>query len=287
MLGNELRQALHAGQRVYGVAVEGYGQPRWPRFFSDLGLDFIFLDNEHTPLNRETAAWAMEAYAAHGIAPLLRIPELSASLAAAGMDAGAHGIIAPYVETAAQVRALVGAVKRRPLKGEALRRWAEEGSLPTGDTPDYLQRFNENSVLVIMIESRDGIDNLPDLLAVGGVDAVLIGPHDLSISLGIPEQYDDDRFTAALREIVGRCSEHGIAAGVHYNAGSLERAVDWLKLGFSFICHRTDTLYIARGIYEELGHLRRALGDMSGDSVAPSDLLGAGGHASVTSQQNG
>lgn len=285
MRGSELRQALHAGANVYGMAFEGYGQPRWPRFFSDLGLDFVFLDSEHTPMNRETAAWAMEAYAAHGIAPLLRIPELSGALAAAGIDAGAHGIIAPYVETVDQVRTLVDAVKRRPLKGEALRRWTEQGVLPPGDTPAYLQRYNQNNVLVIMIESRDGIDNLPELLAVDGVDATLVGPHDLSISLGIPEQYDDDRFTAALGEIVTCCREHGIAAGVHYNAGNLERAADWLRLGFSLVCHRTDTLYIARGIHEELGYLRRAQGDVSDDTVAPSDLFGAGGHTSVTSQQ--
>jgi 2-keto-3-deoxy-L-rhamnonate aldolase RhmA len=72
MRGSELRAALRAGRRVYGIAVEGYGQPRWPRFFSNLGLDFVFMDNEHTPLNRETMAWAAQAYAGHNIAPLLR-----------------------------------------------------------------------------------------------------------------------------------------------------------------------------------------------------------------------
>ena len=98
MRGKELRQALTAGQRVYGIAAEGYGQPRWPRLFARLGLDFVFLDNEHTPLNRETVAWAAQAYAANGVAPLLRIPEASPCQAAMGLDLGAHGIIAPYVE---------------------------------------------------------------------------------------------------------------------------------------------------------------------------------------------
>src|SRR5690606_24051230 len=198
MRGRDLRQALRAGRRVYGIAVEGYGQPRWPRFFSGRGLDFVFMDNEHTPLNRETMAWAAQAYAAQDIAPLLRIPELSASLAAIGVDLGAHGIIAPYVETVEQVKALIGAVRYRPLKGAAMQQMLDGGSAPCHKTADYQHGYSPDAVLIIMIESTASIANLPALLAPSGVDGVLIGPHDLSISLGIPEQYDDPRFTGAL-----------------------------------------------------------------------------------------
>ena len=122
----------------------------------------------------------METYAAYGIAPLLRIPEISAALATAG-------IIAPYVETIEQVRTLIGAVKLRPLKGQRLRHWLQENSSPPGDTPDYLRHFNRDNVLVIMMEFSEGIDNLSELLIVEGVHAVLVGHHDLSISLGIPK----------------------------------------------------------------------------------------------------
>ena len=121
MRGRDLKTTLQAGKRVYGIAVEGYGQPRWPSFFANINtIDYVFMDSEHSPNNRETIAWAAQCYAAYGIAPLLRIPDISPSQAAMGMDAGAHGIIVPYIETVEQAKAMVGAVKYRPLKGVAL-----------------------------------------------------------------------------------------------------------------------------------------------------------------------
>ncbi|MEO1443981.1 MAG: aldolase/citrate lyase family protein, partial [Chloroflexota bacterium] len=172
MQGRELKQTLQAGKRVYGINLEGYGQPRWPRFFADMNIiDYVFMDSEHSPNNRETIAWAAQCYAAYGIAPLLRIPEISPAQAAMGIDAGAHGIIVPYVETLEQVKQMVGAVKYRPLKGKALQTALDTGVFPGEQTRDYLPEFNPDAFLVIMIESQTGIDNLEEMLAFGGVDA--------------------------------------------------------------------------------------------------------------------
>jgi 4-hydroxy-2-oxoheptanedioate aldolase len=259
MRGAELRAALHAGRRVYGIALEGYGSPRWPRFFANRGLDYIWLENEHTPLNRETFAWAAATYDSLNIAPLLRIPEPTAALAAQGVDAGAHGIIAPYVETMTQVKAIVGAVKYRPLKGEALRRALDEGVFPNPETRAYLDGFNPDAVVVIMIESPAGVAALPDLLRVPGVDAVLIGPHDLTVSHGIPEQYDHPVFAAACQRIIQVCHEHRVGVGLHYFLRDLEKAVTWANWGFNFMSHRGDTLYIADGAEVELATLRGRL----------------------------
>jgi 2-keto-3-deoxy-L-rhamnonate aldolase RhmA len=128
-----------------------------------------------------------------------------------------------------------------------------------------------------MIESPTGIDNLPSLLAPGGVDAVLIGPHDLSISCGIPEQYDHPRFTEAMREIIRHCQAAQVGVGVHYVSGPTERYLEWQSWGFNLICHRSDTLYVARGIRDELGGLRAAL---EGDGATrDADRIGSSGHA--------
>ncbi len=277
MRGSELREALRAGRRVYGTAIEGYGQPRWPRFFGGLGLDFVFMDNEHTPLNRETMAWAAQAYAAQGIAPLLRIPELSASLAAIGVDLGAHGIIAPYVETVEQAKALIGAVKYRPLKGAALQHILDSGVAPSDETAAYLPGYNPDAVLIVMIESPAGIANLPALLSLGGIDGVLIGPHDLSISSGIPEQYDHPLFAASLQEIIAQCQRYSVGVGIHYVSGPTERYLEWASWGFNLICHRSDTLYVARGIQEDLGGIRAALD--GGGAAGDADRIGGTGHA--------
>ena len=260
MRGQTLRSTLKQGERVYGMAVQGYGQPQWPRLFSRIGLDFVFMDSEHTPQNRETIAWAAEAYAANGIAPLLRIPEPSATLAAMGLDAGAHGIIVPYVETVAQVKAVVGAVKYRPLKGAALEEALDTGRFPNPETRAYLHDYNRDSVLVIMIESPAGIAALPELLRVPGVDVVLMGPHDISVSHGVPEQYDHPVFRAAIQQVITTCNQAGVAVGIHYIAGDVERAQEWIEWGCTFISQRSDTLFTIDGARAELSILAERLG---------------------------
>ncbi|MCB9450670.1 MAG: aldolase [Anaerolineaceae bacterium] len=278
MRGRDLKQALLAGKRVYGIAVEGYGQPRWPRFFAGLGvIDFVFMDSEHSPNNRETIAWAAQCYAAYGIAPLLRIPEISPSQAAMGLDAGAHGIIVPYVETREQVKAMVGAVKYRPLKGKALETALDTGVFPSDATRDYLPGYNPDAFLVIMIESPAGIANLADMLAFGGVDAVLVGPHDLSISLGIPEQYDHPQFIAALDGIIRTCQAHQTAVGMHLIFGTLEDRLAWVQRGFNFVSVRGDTLFIAQGAQHELTTIRSAV--EGGEPSGITSDIGAAGHS--------
>ena len=277
MRGNELRQALAQKQHVFGIAVEGYGQPRWPRFFANIGLDYVFLDSEHTPQNRETIAWAMQAYAANNIAQLLRIPEPSPTQAAMALDAGAHGVIVPYVETIKEIKSLVGAVKYRPLKGQALKHAIESGQFPNHETQTYLDHFNSDTVLVIMIESPTGVSNLPDMLNIGGVDAVLMGPHDLSVSHGVPEQYDHPIFVRAVQQVIATCHAHEVSVGIHFVNGVMERAAEWMGWGCNLICQRSDTLFVARGAQQELHELRALV-----RGKEPGDLtneLGASGHS--------
>lgn len=272
MRGKELQQALTSGQLVYGTCLVGYRQPVWPKMFAQTGLDFVFLDSEHTPQNRETMAWVAQAYAANGVAPLLRIPEPSPTYAAMGLDLGAHGIIVPYVETVEQVRALVGAVKYRPLKGAALQTALNEGKFPNKETATYLRNFNPDAVLIIMIESPAGVENLPDLLTEGGVDAVLIGPHDFSVSHGIPEAFDHPVFNEAAQKVVQTCREHSVGAGIHCINGDLDLQLRWIGWGCNFIMYGSDTLFIARGLRQGIGQLKEMLaGDTSGLEENSSD----------------
>jgi 2-keto-3-deoxy-L-rhamnonate aldolase RhmA len=259
MRGAELRQALHNGQRVYGVALENPGQPFWPKFFSNLGLDYVWLESEHTPSNRETLAWAFHCYAAYGIAPLLRIPEISATRAAMGLDDGAHGILVPYVETVEQVKPIVGAVKSRPLKGKALHAALNGKGYINEETERYILEWNKESVLIIMIESPTGVENLSAMLDVGGIDAVLIGPHDLSISLGVPEQYHHPRFIEAYDEVMRVCKAHRVGAGMHFTSEDVKVTVEWCKRGANLISYNGDTLFVSRGIQNGLTHLRQQL----------------------------
>ncbi len=240
--------------------MEGPGQARWPRFFADYApIDYVWLESEHLPNGRETIAWAAQCYAAYGIAPLVRIPDISGALAAMALDGGAHGVIVPYVETVAQAREMVAAAKFRPLKGQAVADAVANGVFPNEETRAYLENWNADSTLVLMIESAAGIANLPDILAVGNIDAIFMGPHDLSINLGIPEQYDHPRFLEAVDTVIATCKAANVGVGMHVFYADVKSAATVFQRGMNFISFRGDTLFVAEALRHDLGYLRSVL----------------------------
>jgi len=233
MNGTELRQALCSGRTVHGTLVVS-DSPRWPATVDGLGLDFVFIDTEHVALGRGSVAWMCQVYGARGLAPIVRIPAPDPYAACMALDAGAGGVVAPYVETVAQVQALRGATRLRPLKGERLAAALEDSRVLEPALATYLAERNESTVFVINIESVPALQRLDDLLAVPGLDAVLIGPHDLSCSLGIPEDYENPRFEAAVIAIISKARARGIGAGIHW-WGDPRRLLRWKEAGLNLI----------------------------------------------------
>src|SRR4051812_1751722 len=110
MTGRDIIMALHDGRHVFSSAIIGVS-PLWPDLAKKTGIDFVFVDTEHTPIDRQTLGWICQAYQAAGLPSVVRIPSNDPFEACKALDAGAGGIIGPYIETADQVRGLVGAVK--------------------------------------------------------------------------------------------------------------------------------------------------------------------------------
>lgn len=252
---------LRSRERLYGTLIVS-PSPHWVPVVAGLGLDFLFIDTEHIPLDREQLAWMCRTYQAVGLPPIVRIPAPDPYHACTALDGGAAGIVAPYVETAAQVRELVGAVKKRPLKGRTLaRHLAGEQLEPT--IADYVAHGAATRTLIVNIESVPAVEALDEILAVDGLDGVLIGPHDLSSSLGVPEQYDDPRFLAACDTIITKARACGLGAGLHaiYPANRLADEERWARLGANFVLHAADIILFAEGMRRDLADLKARLGD--------------------------
>jgi 4-hydroxy-2-oxoheptanedioate aldolase len=258
MTGREIIQALGDGRRVFASAIVGMS-PQWPELAKNTGIDFVFVDTEHIPLDRTGLAWICQTYQALGLPPVVRIPCNDPFEACKALDAGAGGIIGPYLETADQVRALVGAVKLRPLKGRRLAEALRDPKTLEPEMADYLAKRNGDKILIANIESVPAIENLRNICAVPGLDAVLIGPHDLSCSLGIPEQYGHPRFDEAVRTIFRVAREHRVGAGIHYWLG-LEQEIAWAKAGGNLVMHSSDLAAFSRTLKTEIEQLRKALG---------------------------
>ncbi|MBA3439349.1 MAG: aldolase [Pyrinomonadaceae bacterium] len=260
MNSQQLGVALKSGQRVYGTLVISPA-PSWPTQVKRLGLDFVFIDTEHISLDRHQLSWMCQTFRALEIAPLVRIPSPDPYQATMVLDGGASGVIAPYIETVEQVKALRGAVKLRPLKGQYLQRIVDGHEDCGEELSQYLKVYNKNHLLIINIESQPAIDALDDILGVPDIDAVLIGPHDLSCSLGIPEQYDHPRFDEAVRIIIRKARASGIGAGMHFWAG-LNQQVTWAREeNLNLIIHRADILAFFEYMDSEINKIKEALDD--------------------------
>lgn len=257
MTAAELRVRLRAGERLYGTLIVS-PSPRWPDVVRGCGLDFVFLDTEHIALDRAGLSWMCQTYAALGLPPLVRIPAPDPFAATMVLDGGAAGVIAPYVESVDQVQALRGAVKCRPLKGRKLQHLLDGGTIEP-ELERYLADGAASRVLLINVESAPALAALDSLLAVPDLDGVLIGPHDLSCSLGLPEQYDHPDFLAACAEIFRKARWAGVGAGIHF-WGDHAQQRRFLELGANFLIHSADISLFQKHLRADLTALRGADG---------------------------
>ncbi len=256
MQPREFVRKLRAGEPLFGTQIMS-PSPMWPAALAGCGLDFVFLDTEHVPLDRAQLSWMCQTYARMDLLPLVRIPAPDPFAATQVLDGGAGGVMVPYVETAEQVRALSGAVKLRPVKGQRLaERLAGRRFEPALE--DYLARRN-HSALVVNIESVPALNALDEILATPGLDGVLIGPHDLSCSLGVPEEYQHPDFLAACATILGKARAAGLGAGIHW-WGSVEEHVKFMQLGANLVSYNTDITLFSDTLRRELAAVKRCAG---------------------------
>jgi len=259
----ELKAALAAGQRVYGTLVAS-PSPKWAAELPKANLDFVFIDSEHMPIDPQTRGWMLRCYRAMGLAPIVRIPACLYHEAFQAAEHGAEGVIAPYIETVEEVRTLLAAVKYRPLKGERLRAHLD-GSQPLSEKElEFYRRYNDGNLILLNIESRAAADRLEELL-LPGVDAVIIGPHDLSINLGHPEEYGHPLFESYVKRIIETCRARGVGVGNH-SSWDLDQQIRWAGWGMNIIQWNSDVGRSVQGINEDFAKVRRALGEDAGNA---------------------
>ena len=266
-----LLKKIRAGKIVYGTCITSTS-PTWPAIAYRAGLDFVFLDTEHIPLERMEIARLCQTFRAMGIAPIVRIPSPDPYRACQMMDAGAEGLVAPYLESVGQIKELVGALKYRPLKGKLLERALDNPEEMDPALRQYLDKWNEGNVCIANIESVPALNHLEELLSVPGLDAVFIGPHDLSISLGLPEQYDHPVFEEAVKEIIRISRNKGLAVGIHFSEVP-ERQIRWMQEGINLIIHSSDLAMFSQRLHADMNTIRQASGAKNEERDASQDVV--------------
>ena len=256
MNGATIRQKLRSGERVYGTHVVSLGNPVAARINTDIEMDFAFICTEHMPIDYTEVSMMCQFYAAHGISPIVRISQPSGHLARRAIDAGAEGIVAPYVETLDQVKELVGAVRFRPIKGRFLHDILKGVREPNDKLKEFFKRFSGNNYLIIGIESVEAINNLEILIADDGVDGVFLGPHDITCSMEIPEEYENPLFIETIKDVIDRSRKMGKGVGFH---GDIDT---FLGTEMNFILNKSDTVKARTQLNNEFRAIRKQKGDI-------------------------
>ena len=254
MNGAELKATLKAGGRVFGTMLNVTRSPRWVSAFDGVGLDYVVVDTEHAPLGRDDMGDLLLSFTNSGVVPIVRIPIPDSHYVTMAIDAGAQGVLAPYCETAEQASEVVGAAKWRPLKGAAVDRLMASGEHVSDATRAYLEERNKNSVAIIGVESRAAVDNLENILSVPGIDGIFVGPNDMSISLGVPDQYDTEVYRTTVKYIIDTAEAHGVATLVHHQTPDL--STYFMSQGARFILHGSERRAMIQGFQTEFGILR-------------------------------
>jgi 4-hydroxy-2-oxoheptanedioate aldolase len=250
-----LARRLRAGETVF-TGWCAMASPLVTEALAREGFSAVTIDQQHGLWDTAATVNAIAAIHAAGAAPIVRVPLAQFPTASRVLDLGAEGVIAPLINTPADARAFVAAAKYPPL-GE--RSWGPHRAMTLGGMSDpkaYLREANELTVTIAMIETRTALDNLDAILATPGIDAIFVGPSDLSITLSDgtvldPHSADVER---ALDTIVAAAQKAGKIPGAYCQ--NAERAVALARRGFRFCAVGSDLQFLRAGAAEQIKTLR-------------------------------
>lgn len=210
---------------------------------ADAGFAFVTVDLEHSTLTLADAEVLIRAIERCGVAPLVRLSGQDATQAARVMDAGAHGVIVPRVNTAAEAEAMLRAIHYPPegTRGVGLGRASRYGEA----FDEYRTWLDESCVFIPQIEHEEAVANIDAILAVDGIDACLLGPYDLSASLGVPGQLEHERVQEAQKRVREAAERADVPVGLHLVEPDPSRLPALLAEGFRLLVYSVDFRMIA------------------------------------------
>ena len=254
MRNNTIKEMLTAGQCIYGTSLEDCLEPEMPVILARAGLDFFFVDTEHCTADYAQIQMLCRAAHAVGIVPLVRVAENRPELITRTLDVGAMGIIIPRIHSADGGRAAIDAMKFPPLghRGFGLRSIITD--LRGKCAAEEIESCNRETLAILMIESRQGLEQVEEIASLPGVDVLFIGPYDLTLSLGIVEQFENPVFWKAVDRVVAACSAAGIAAGTQ--TGNMALLQEARKRGARFLIYGSDVAILFAGYKQAMNELK-------------------------------
>jgi 2-keto-3-deoxy-L-rhamnonate aldolase RhmA len=258
ILRNPMKEKLARDEVVASMTVRLSRSIEIAQIAATAGFDTLYVDLEHNTLSIDTCCQICIAAQHIGLTPLVRVPAVTADYVGRVLDGGAMGVIAPHIRSAAEARALVDLVKFPPLGSRSAGGALSHVGYRNFPAAEFNAAMNDTTSVVVMLETVAALDNVEAIIAVDGVDLLLIGSNDLCAEMGIPGRFDHPR----LKDAFARSIAAARAAGKHVGVGGLASRDDlmaqFVRMGARYVSTGTDLAFLL-GACEQRARLVREM----------------------------
>jgi len=251
---NPVKSLLTSGKPAFGTWITLCPHPRVVKMFAAAGFDFVIIEMEHTDFNMQTVGTLAMLAREAGLVPVVRpTGTMKPHDLTRPLDAGAQGLLLPSIDTAEQLEAIIKATKYYPRGNRPMNLRGPHTDYVTAEPDAIISHVNEQTLSVVMVETQTSIDNLDAICKVDGIDAVMVGPDDLSQDLGVPGQMNHPKMQEAIDEIYTICKANGVPYG--QSCQTAEKAENLVARGATWLPYQNDAAMVfnaARAIVPEL-----------------------------------
>jgi 2-keto-3-deoxy-L-rhamnonate aldolase RhmA len=248
---------LSKGEKVVGTMLRILRHTAVIPLAEQAGLDFVMLDMEHGDYSMQTLADIALAGQLAKFPVFVRVPELARGYVSRALDCGVTGVMVPMVETAEQAAQFVQWAKYPPLGGRGLSSNGGHTGYRRVNAAEAMPRYNRETLAIAQIETAAAIDAIDAIAAVPGIDVLLIGPNDLSVSLGCPGRIDSPEEIAAIRKVADAAKRSGKIFGMHASPAAL---APWVGEGMRFFMNDIDTGFLQKALSTVNAETRKVFG---------------------------
>ncbi len=253
---NKVREKLNRGEAVLGTMMQELRSPAVPIILANAGYDFVFFDMEHGAHNMETIADLIKVARSAGITPFVRVPDLQYHFIARCLDAGAQGFMVPRIETREQAEKAVAYSKYPPMGERGCSINKGHNNYRGEDLLSFIKDANRENMVILQIERKAAMDDLDNILSVEGVDGAVLGPNDMAVSYGVPNDLSGELMEDIFSRVVETGKKYGVYTGMHIaNLGKLK---EWKGRGMQLITYNTDIGFLNAGAALGIKELRQA-----------------------------
>lgn len=253
-MNQKLKKIISNNEPSFGSWIT-LGHTSIPEIMARAGFEWLVIDLEHSAINIQKTQELIQIIELKGITPLVRLTANDPALIKRVMDAGAYGVIVPMVKTKEDALRAVKAVKYPPLGTRSVGLARAQGYGKTFD--EYKSWINKDSIIIVQIEHIDAINNLEEIFSIDEIDGYIIGPYDLSASLGIPGDLNHDKLLDAERKVLEASKKYGKIAGIHVVEPDADLTLEKIKAGYKFIALSIDFLFLGNACINTMNEIAK------------------------------